>query len=448
MFEKKGDAERRRITRREFLGVSGRLALSLPLAGLIGCSPKLEQNSFGALAIPAFTGSDEQILDGLEQAAFRYFWEQAYPTTGLIKDRTHARDTDSYFGASIAAVGFGLTALCIGDSRGYMQTKAIRERVRTTLSTMLHRAEGHEGFYFHFIHWLTGKRIWHCELSSVDTAILVCGALTARQYFREDQQIVDLATQIYNKVNWEWMLNEGTTLSMGWTPEDGFIPERWSHYSELMMMYLLGMGSPTHPISPDTWTSWVRPKHTYQGITYISSGDPVFTHQFSHGWFDFRNQHDDFADYFQNSVNATLAHKLFCLSLQGQFPDYSVDLWGFTASDSINGYVIWGGPPPTGPIDGSISPCAAAGSLPFLYDDCMRVLRTIRAYHPKAWSRYGFTDSFNPLKNWYNADVIGIDLGISMLMTENHRTGFAWNYFMQNPEARSAMQLAGFLPNP
>jgi hypothetical protein len=447
MSGKKSDAAGQRITRRDFLSVSGRLALSLPLAGLIGCSPQLAQNSTGALTIPAFTGSDELLLDDIEATAFRFFWEQAYPTTGLIKDRTHGRDTDSYFGASIAAVGFGLTALCIGDSRGYLPTAAIRQRVRITLSTILNNVEGHEGFYYHFINWRTGRRIWHCELSSVDTAILVCGALTARQYFRDDSRIVDLATQIYNNVNWQWMLNEGYTLAMGWTPEFGFIPTRWSHYSELMMMYLLGIASPTYPLSPDTWTAWVRPKHTYQGITYISSGDPVFTHQYSHGWFDFRNLHDDFSDYFQNSINATLAHKLFCLSLQGQFPDYSTDLWGFTASDSINGYVIWGGPPATGPIDGSISPCAAAGSLPFLYDDCMRVLRTVRAYHPKAWSRYGFTDSFNPLKKWYNADVIGIDLGISMLMAENHRTGFVWDYFMRNPEPRAAMQLANFQPN-
>jgi hypothetical protein len=447
MSGKQRDAVRRQWTRRDFLGLSGRVALSLPLAGLIGCNPILGHNSSGALRIPAFTGSDEQLLDDLEKSAFQFFWDQAYPTTGFIKDRTHLRDTDTYFGASIAAVGFGLTALCIGDSRGYQSTTAIRRRVRTTLNSVLNIAEGHQGFYYHFINWLTGKRIWSSELSSVDTAILICGVLTARQYFRNDSQIVDLATQIYNNVNWQWMLNGGTTLSMGWAPETGFISERWSHYSELMMMYLLGMGSPTHPLSPDSWYAWLRPRHTYQGVTFISSGDPVFTHQYSHGWFDFRNLHDDFADYFENSVNATMAHKLFCLSLQGEFPDYSVDLWGFTASDSINGYVAWGGPPRTGPIDGSISPCAAAGSLPFLTNDCLRVLRTIRAYHPKAWGRYGFTDSFNPLKNWYNADVLGIDVGISLVMAENHRTGFVWEYFMKNPEVQTAMQLANFLPN-
>ena len=230
-------------------------------------------------------------------------------------------------------------------------------------------------------------------------------------------------------------------------PGIGFLSARWAHYCELMMMYLLGMGSPTYPLSAETWNAWSRPLYEYEGITYISSGDPLFTHQFSHAWFDFRNQHDDYADYFQNSVNATLAHKIFCMSLQNRFPDYSGDLWGFSASDSIHGYAAWGGPPTIGPIDGSVVPCAAAGSLPFLFNDCIKVLRTIRTKYPKAWSRYGFIDAFNPTKNWYNTDVIGIDLGITLLMAENHRTSFVWNNFMQNGEMKNAMRLAGFKIN-
>jgi hypothetical protein len=216
-----------------------------------------------------------------------------------------------------------------------------------------------------------------------------------------------------------------------------------------MMIYLLAIGSPTHSIAPETWEAWSRPTINYQGIQYISGNDPLFTHQYSHAWFDFRNQQDKHTDYFLNSIKATRAHKLFCLSLKNQFSDYSEDLWGISASDSAAGYTAWGGPPPLGNIDGSIVPCAVGGSLPFLPEDCLRVLRTVGTrYGNHAWSRYSFVDAFNPLTGWYNPDVIGIDLGITMLMAENLRTGFVWETFRKNPEARAAMQKVGFKPTP
>ena len=448
-MDKKYEKEKAGISRRDFLRLSGQAALLVPISMLVGCNACGGSHSATAASAPAlipFTGTDEQLLEDIQKSAFKFFWEQGYPTTGLIKDRTHAFDSDTYFDCSIAAVGFGLAALCIGDSRGYGSTPDIRSRVLTTLTTLLNTADQYEGFFFHFLDWSTGKRIYSSELSSIDTAILMCGVLTARQYFGTDSQIVALATQLYNNVNWPWMLNGGTTLSMGWKPESGFLSARWSHYCELMMLYLLGIGSPTYPLSPDTWNAWTRPTYTYQGITYISAGDPLFTHQYSHAFFDFRNVHDGYADYFQNSINATLAHKLFCMSLHNKFSDYSSTLWGITSSDSINGYVAWGGPPTMGPVDGTVVACAPAGSLPFAYSDCMQALRTMRSY-PRAWSRYGYVDAFNPLNNFYNADVLGIDLGISMLMAENQRTNFVWNYFMQNAEAVSAMKLAGFQAN-
>ena len=186
----------------------------------------------------------------------------------------------------------------------------------------------------------------------------------------------------------------------------------------------------------------------YDGIEYISGNDPLFTHQYSHAWFDFRARRDRYADYFENSIRATRAHKLFCLSLHDRFPDYSEDLWGISASDSAHGYTAWGGPPPKGRIDGSIVPCATGGSLPFLFPDCIRVLHTIRRrYGARAWQRYGFVDAFNPLTGWYDADVLGIDLGITMLMAENHRTGLVWDVFMRNPEAKLAQSRAGFHPS-
>ena len=387
-------------------------------------------------------------MEDIEKAGFLFFWEQADPTTGQVKDRALAAGNDSRTISSVAATGFGLTALCIGDQRGYQPTANIAARVQATLSFLLNQMQpgGMNGFFYHFVDMTTGARAFNSEVSSIDTAILLCGALMCRQHFSQDPQIPGLATQIYNKVNFAWMLDGGTTLSMGWTPEKGFITARWDTYNELMMLYLLGMASPTFPIPASSWWAWTRPSFTYQGFTYISSGAPLFTHQYSHAWFDFRNKKDAFANYFQNSINATMAHRLFCISLAGQFSDYSSDLWGITASDSAKGYVAWGGPPALGPIDGSIVPCATAGSLPFDFSAAIHVLRWIRGHYAQAWQRYGYVDAFNPLTAWYDPDVIGIDLGISTLMAENQRTQFVWNTFMKDPAAQNGMSLAGFQP--
>jgi len=299
------------------------------------------------------------------------------------------------------------------------------------------------GFFFHFVDMNTGARVWDCELSSIDTTLLLCGGLTCRQYF-QDPQIQSLASQIYDRVNWPWMLNSGSAFSMGWTPEGGFLNSRWDHYCELLMLYLLGIGSGTKPVPPSTWDAFKRPKLTYAGLTYITDRvAPLFIHQYSHAWFDFRNKRDKYANYFENSVTATEAHKRFCLSLRRQFKDYQATLWGITSSDSANGYTAWGGPPLIGDIDGSIVPCAAAGSLPFASADCIAVLRTIYSQYPQAWQRYGFVDAFDPLTNWYDPDVIAIDAGITMLMAENQRSGFVWNTFMKNPEVQNAFAAVG-----
>ena len=233
-------------------------------------------------------------------------------------------------------------------------------------------------------------------------------------------------------------------LPHGWTPEFGFLPYRWDYYSEMMMIYLLGLGSLPHPLPAEAWNAWKRTKFEYDGIRYIGSFAPLFVHQYSQAWFDFRGKRDQYADYFENSIFATDAHRRFCLELGKQFPDYSDDLWGISASDSQKGYVIWGGPPMMGPIDGTVVPSASAGSLPFMTQPVMRVLRNIKTRYPQAWSRYGFVNAFNPLKNWYDTDTIGIDAGITMLMAENVRTGFVWKTFMKNQEAQRGMDRAGF----
>lgn len=390
---------------------------------------------------------DEAFLDDLERQGCLFFWEQGSPGTGQVLDRARndlggARDPRRM--ASIAATGFGLTALCIADQRGYLPHAQIVERVRTTLHYHLNQLPEVHGFFYHFSDVETGKRVSGVELSSIDTSLLLCGIQTARGYFK-DAEIQSYAKQIYERVDWPWMLNGGKTFSMGWHPDRGFLDSRWDKYCELMMIYLLAIGSPTHPVAPECWNNFSRPVIHYEGYSYISGDDPLFTHQYSQAWFDFRDKRDKYANYFDNSVTATRAHKAFCFS----YPKwYNEDYWGISASDYEGGYTAWGGPPPQGPLDGTVVPCAAAGSLAFLPIDCISVLRAMRAkWGQRAWGRYGFVDAFHPAANWYDPDVLGIDQGISVVMAENLRSGMVWNSFMHNPESVVAMQLAGFRGN-
>jgi hypothetical protein len=438
-----------RVSRRQLLKNFGKAAALSPfsraLAGFGQSS--VHSASPGKTPTSPFSAQDEQLLDDLERLTCCYFFEQASPETGLVKDRCNARKaaTDNSIVASIAATGFGLTALCIGDMRGYISRTEAKARVLTTLRFLHDKLPNHRGFFYHFANINTGERVWDSEISSIDTAILLCGLLTCRTHFR-DTDITLLAHSISNRVEWTWLSEDTSLLSHGWLPEVGFLPYRWDYYNEMMMMYLLGMGSPTYPLRPEAWDAWKRIPFDYEGMRYIGSFAPLFVHQYSQAWFDFRGKRDKYADYFQNSVTATRVHRRFCIELHRQFPDFGPDLWGITASDSPNGYVVWGGPPATGPIDGTVAPHAAGGSLPFLPQETMQVLRTIRNRYPQTWSCYGFVDALNPLKNWYDTDVVGIDAGITMVMAENARTGYIWKAFMENPEAQRGMQLAGFKP--
>ena len=434
--------------RRILKGLAG-AALAAPLAPAISAFGQTSATNSRKSKPPAspFSPQDDQLLDDLERANCCYFWEQANPQTGLIKDRCNARKaaTDNAIVASIAATGFGLTAICIGERRGFISRSDARQRVITTLDFLSHKLPHHRGFFYHWADINTGDRVWESEVSSIDTAILLCGILTCRTHFR-DTDITLLAHSITNRVEWTWLSEDTALLPHGWRPELGFLPYRWDYYNEMMMMYLLGLGSPTYPLRPETWDAWKRITFDYEGLRFIGSFAPLFVHQYSQAWFDFRGKRDRYADYFQNSMIATEVHRRFCIELGKKFPDYNADLWGITASDSERGYVIWGGPPATGPIDGTIAPAAAGGSLAFLPQESMRVMRSLRDRYPDAWSCYGFVDALNPLRNWYDSDVIGIDLGITMLMAENARTGYVWNVFMQNPEAQLGMQRAGFKP--
>jgi hypothetical protein len=427
-------------TRRDFLSTALTSLAILPLAG-----KGLPSDVFRA-GDPA-TSQEHALLDELQRASFDFFWNEADPVTGLVPDRAFAEGGGPHVKSSIAATGFGLTGLCIGHHRGYRSRDEISARVRQTLRFLVNQAPHVEGFFYHFVEIQNGQRRGNSELSPIDMAILLSGALTCRAYFFEDEQIQRDATTLYHRVNWPWALNGGDTFALAWRPASGFSHLRWDAYCESMMLYLLAIGSPTHPIPARCWRSIRRPAIIYGDYRFISTAAPLFVHQFSHAWFDFRDKQDDFADYFENSVVASHAHRQFCQQLSNRFPSYSRKVWGITASDSSRGYVVWGGPPSQGPIDGTIVPAAAAGSLPFVFGESMNVLRNLREhYGDRIWKRYGFVDAFNPLTGWVSRDVLGIDVGISMLMAENARSQFVWNTFMRNREAQLAMEQVGFRP--
>jgi hypothetical protein len=434
------------LSRRQILRQVLGTTLCLPLGRMFAPLYSQAQSSVplhSTAVAPTLAAEDDQFLNELEIANFLFFWEQGSPNTGMVKDRCNVHNTSQPAAASIAATGFGLTALCIGEQRGFIPTADALERAIVTLRFLWKKLPNHRGFFYHFANQETGERMFDSEVSSVDTAILLCGVLTCREHFHHPG-ITQLANLVFNRVDWTWLSEDTSLLTHGWTPEIGFLPSRWDYYSELMMMYLLGMGSSAHPLKQDMWNAWKRLMFEYDGMRYIGAFAPLFVHQYSQAWFDFRGKRDKYADYFQNSVTATEVHRRFCLELGKQFPDYSDDLWGISASDSEHGYVAWGGPPATGPIDGSVVPGAAGGSLPFLPAATLRVLKAIRTRYPSAWSKYGFVNAFNPHKNWYDSDVIGIDTGIILLMAENLRTGFVWDTFMKTAEARRGMERAGF----
>jgi hypothetical protein len=398
-----------------------------------------------AAVLPA---EDDILLDELQRAAFRFFQEQADPRTGLVRDRARSDGSPSAGKASIAASGFALSAWAVATQRGWVERGAALIQVRKALRFLADKAPRRHGFYYHFMEMGTGARAWQCELSPIDTGLFLAGAIMAREYFK-DPEITLLVNRISRDMDWEWFLNDGQTLAMAWRDEEGFSRYRWDKYSEATMLSILGMGAGERPLPKGYWNAWARePIGTYAGFHFIE-GPQLFIHQFTHAYVDFRFLRDGYADYFHNSILASLAQRQFCIDLRDEFPSWGERLWGITSSDSIDGYKAWGGPPRTdqsNSLDGTIVPCAAAGSVPFVPAEAMTTLRYMRtAYGDRIWSRYGFVDSFNPETGWVDTDVIGIDLGITLLMAENARTGLIWAVFMQSPEVQRALARAGFV---
>jgi hypothetical protein len=402
---------------------------------------------------PSLSARDEAFLEDLERREFRYFWEQADPNTGLVADRARTDgeplDENHQGVASIAATGFGLTAICIAAERRWISRDQAKERVRATLRFFSSRAEQFHGWFYHWLDARTGARRWNSEVSSIDTALLLAGVLTTRQTFRDDKEIVRLASAIYERTDFKWMLNNHPTLlSHGWKPESGFLKTRWDTYSEDTILYMLAIGSPTHPISPRSWYAFRRERLTYASYTYVTAkGVPRFMPPYAHAWIDYRHRGErrgTHTDYFVNSINATRAHRAFCINLAAEFPSYGPDIWGITASDSAKGYLAWGGPPRDPAIDGTVVPSAAGGSLMFTPDISLPALRAMHAkFGAKIHGKFGFVDAFNPNNGWVDPDVIGIDVGITLLSAENLRTGQVWHWFMRNREILRAMDLIG-----
>ena len=400
---------------------------------------------------------DAAFLEDLQKKTFQYFWEQSNPNTGLTLDRTKTNGTppqpneNSYKIASTAATGFALAGYCIAAERNWITNAQAKERTEKTLDFFANRAFNKNGWFYHWMDAETGERRWNSEISSIDTALLLGGILTTKQCFADDQEIVALADTIYRRVDFKWMLNgHPVLLSHGWRPENGFIANRWADYSEDKILYLLAIGSPTHPIEPKSWYAWERTWEEYGNYKYLAAVSPLFIHQFSHAFVDFRGRRErrpPYVDYFENSVKATRAQQEFFVQvLSKEFPKYSANMWGMTASDSQKGYVAWGAPPRSIDTDGSVVPCAAAGSLMFVPEITLPALKEMKTrFGDKIYGRYGFTDAFNPHNNWINPDVIGIDLGITLVSAENLRSGKNWFWFMQNDEIRLAMKRASLL---
>ncbi len=419
-------------------------------------------------------------LDDLEYRTFLYFWELADKNTGLIPDRY---PTESF--SSIAAVGFGLAGYIVGIERNYVKRQEAADRVLKTLRFLWQLAQGSEksgtggfkGLFYHFLDMHTGFRFKEVELSTIDTGLLMAGILTCLSYFDGDTQtekeIRDLADKLYCRVEWDWSLNGKDILSMGWHPESGFIPSYWYGYNEAMVLIIMAMGSPTHPVPATCWDAWTSKYKwgSWYGYEQVNFG-PLFGHQYSHMFIDFKGIRDKYMkdkgiDYFENSRRATLAQQAYGIENPKNFKDFSGSIWGLTACDGpgyaqhemngrnvrFDGYSARGTAIDYHVDDGTIAPTAAGGSIPFAPDTCIKALRSMfDRYGEALYQDYGFKDSFNPSftwgegneKGWFDRDYIGIDQGPILLMIENYRSGLIWNIMKKNPYIIAGLKKAGF----
>lgn len=419
--------------------------------------------------IPDPFPSDDAFMDFMEEANFDYFWYTANPANGLIPDRS-ADGAPGGSACSISAVGFGLTAIGIGIDHGWITRDQGAARVLTTLTTFWNGPQGtnatgeigYNGWFYHYLDMNAATRSGSSELSSIDTALLLAGILSARQYFNgtnaTETSIQALASGIFNRVNWLWFAPDipaTNGVRMGWLPGSGFSTfGDWIGYDEGMVIYLLGMGASSNALPASCWNYWTS---GYAWATYYDESfvtfPPLFGHEYSHCWIDFRHIGDAYINaknstYFENSHRAALAQQAYCIADPLGWRGYSADIWGLTASDDPSGYEAHGAPPGLND-DGTIAPTAAGGAMAFAPEIALPTLEYLYSQgRAKLWTAYGFIDAFNLNANWYDTDELGIDQGPIVIMTENYRNQNVWRLFMQNPEIQKGLQQAGFVALP
>ena len=413
-------------------------------------------------------------LETLQRLTFDYFLKETNPENGLVPDSTRPAAP-----CSITPTGFALAAYSVGVERGFITRKDAINRTLTTLRFFFNSRQGEEpdatgykGFYYHFLDMKTGRRTWDCELSTIDSTFLIVGALTAAQYFDRDNddelEIRTLADAMYRRADWRWAQNRGVTVTHGWRPESGFLKYRWQGYNEALILYVLGLASPTHPLPEKSYRAWTR---TYKwrklyGREFLYAG-PLFVHQLSHMWVDFRGIQDEYmrrkaTDYFENSRRATYIQQQYAIRNPRGFKGYAEYIWGLTASDGpgpaskkIGGrlrrfYDYKARAVPNGPDDGTLAPWAVVASLPFAPEIVLPSMQYFDERFPEMTSHYGFKCSFNPTfstatrKEWISKGYYGLDQGPIVLMIENYRSGFLWQLMRRCPYIIGGLRRAGF----
>ena len=419
----------------------------------------------------------ENELQILQRNTFRYFWQETNAANGLIPDNTSGNGTP----ASIAGVGLALSSYPVAVERSFVTRPQALERTLATLGFFWNApqgpmadATGHRGFFYHFLDVRTGRRAGRCELSTIDTTILIAGALTVAAYFDQDtpdeREVRRLADSLYRRVDWRWAQNGEATVSHGWKPETGFLRYRWQGYNEALILYVLGLGSPTHPLPRKSylaWTSTYRWKKLY-GHEFLY-GASLFMHQLSHLWIDFRGIQDAFMrrqaiDYFENSRRATCVNQQYAMKNSRGFRGYGEHAWGITASNGPGpatrrvkgisrrflGYAARG--VPYGPDDGTLAPWAVVASLPFAPEIVLPTMQHCVAMYPTMHSEYGLVCSFNPTfpsrdaggSGWISRNHFALDQGPVILTIENHRSGLIWRLMRGCPSVAAGLRRAGF----
>jgi len=397
--------------------------------------------------------SDDAFLNLIARRAFDYFWYETNPTNGLTRDRGRAfGSSEDCNVASVAAVGYALSAYVIGAERGWIDRAAALERSRITLRTFdAGPIRNLRGFFPHFVDMFTAKEALNTEISTIDTALFLAGMITALEYF-DDPELRDRARRIFERVDWAWARNGHPHFVTHGTRSDGaFLDARWGTATEGLLIYLLALGSPTHPLPPAAWFAIDRHTGEYEGYKFVAEYgfQSIFRYQYPALWYDFRGRTDRTnLDYFENATIATLAMRLYCIRKAAEYPaSYGPQLWGLGAADGPGDqYMIYGFPPgdPYSPVDGTVIPYASAGSINFLPQHTLPCLRKLYDEHHAAWGKYGFTDAINPTTGFIARDCIGLDQGTILLAIENYRSGLIWKLFMRNPWIRKTSQQIGW----